>query len=321
MVRYRLVVEYEGTRFRGWQEQPGQRTVAGVLRQVFEEVLGTPCQLSAAGRTDAGVHALAQVAHLETAGEVSPIELKRRVESRLPADVAILDLQKAAQGFHARHAARARSYLYQVARRRTALAKRFVWWVDQPLELRAVQEALGMLHGKLDFFQFTEQEAREKGTLVVFERAELREVGDLVLFRFVASHFLWKMVRRLVGALVRVGTGELALKDFETLLRGQEVAGVHLPAWTAPPSGLFLERVLYQGEEELGPLEPAVPVAAWPTPEKERAARSREGPRPSFRPPRAKRKAGPGRAGSRGGLGGGAQRPPTPRSVPENGDR
>ncbi len=290
MGRYRLTVEYEGTRFRGWQEQPAQRTVAGVLRRAFEEVLGSPCELGGAGRTDAGVHALAQVAHLQTDARLSPLAIKRQVEVRLPADVGLLDLQPAPSRFHARHSASARSYLYQISRRRSALAKRFVWWVDRPLELERIQEAVLLLRGRFDVSEFTEKEARERGTLVDFMQAEIAEAGDLILFRFVASHFLWKMVRRLVGALVRVGSGELSRRDWETLLSGRPVPGVQLAAWTAPPSGLFLERVLYPGEPELGPLVPAIPVPSRGGVERAKAAWGRGGSGLAPRPDQASRR-------------------------------
>ncbi|KAB2952419.1 MAG: tRNA pseudouridine(38-40) synthase TruA, partial [Thermoanaerobaculia bacterium] len=206
MSTYRLTLEYEGTRYRGWQEQKNARTVAGELRRVLEEVVGGRVELGGAGRTDAGVHALEQVAHLRTAAPLArPGELAAEVNERLPADIHLLAVTAAAERFHARHHATLRSYLYQVSRRRTALGKRFVWWVRRPLDAHAMAAAAALLAGRHDFAAFCERAEEQTSTLVVVERAEVAESGDLVLVRIAASHFLWKMVRRLVGALVAAG--------------------------------------------------------------------------------------------------------------------
>jgi len=264
MPTYRLTVEYEGTRYRGWQEQKNAQTVGGELRRALEEVVGERVDLGGSGRTDAGVHALAQVAHLRTRRAVEPEALRRAVNELLPSDVNLLAIARADERFHARHAAVARSYLYQIAHRRTAFAKRFVWWVRNPLDLEALARAAALLPGRHDFTQFCERAEEQTSTVVVVESVEVAAAGDLLLVRLVASHFLWRMVRRLVGALVRVGSGELSAAEFAALVGGSTLAPARgTPAeWTAPPSGLFLERVLYPGEPALGPLQPAVPVSA-----------------------------------------------------------
>ncbi len=264
MPTYRLTLEYEGTRYRGWQEQQNARSVLGELRRAIAETGVEIKDLGGAGRTDAGVHALAQVAHLRLAKGVDPAALRRAVNDRLPPDIHLLSLQPAAADFHARHSAASRSYLYQISCRRTALAKRFVWWVKSPLDTRRMEAAAALLAGRHDFKLFCERPAEQTSTLVVVEGAELATAGSLVLVRLVASHFLWKMVRRVVGSLVEVGSGRLAPAAFAALLAGQsprQKDGGGLPAeWTAPPSGLFLERVLYPGDPPLGKLAPAVPV-------------------------------------------------------------
>ena len=263
MPTYKLVVEYDGTRYAGWQEQKDVRTVAGDLRQALVAAGCQIVELGAAGRTDAGVHALAQVAHLRLAHPIDPAQMRRDVNDELPADVNLRALDLVRSDFHARHSAEARSYVYQVSRRRTALAKRYGWWIKRPLAIAPMREAAAMLVGKHDFELFCERPRQQASTLVVVEAAEVQEAGALILIRLVASHFLWKMVRRVVGALVKVGAGELTPRDFEGLLRGRPVRGQGLPAeWTSPPSGLFLERVLYPGDAPLGPLRPAVAVDA-----------------------------------------------------------
>jgi len=275
---YRLTLEYEGTRYRGWQEQQNARSVLGELRRAIEEAAGTAeaiRDLGGAGRTDAGVHALAQTAHVRLARAVEPEAFRRAVNDQLPPDIHVLAVGRAADDFHARHSAVTRSYLYQVSRRRTALAKRFVWWVKSPLDAGRMAAAAALLSGRHDFRLFCERPAEQTSTLVVVESAELVAAGSLVLVRLVASHFLWKMVRRVVGTLVEVGSGRLSPAAFGALVEGQPPRpsrssrpaprGDGLPAeWTAPPSGLFLERVLYPGDPPLAPLAPAVPVLGEP---------------------------------------------------------
>jgi tRNA pseudouridine38-40 synthase len=263
MPTYRAELEYDGTRYAGWQVQANARTVQGELRRALDEAEAGVVELGGSGRTDAGVHALRQTAHLRLRREVDPRRLRLAVNDALPFDIHLLDLRKAGERFHARHDALARSYLYQVALRRTALAKRFVWWVKRPLDVEKITAAARLCEGRHDFRLFCERPAAQTSTLVVVERIEIARAGDLLLLRFLASHFLWKMVRRLVGTLVRVGGGELAPDELARLLAGESASGDSpVGAWTAPPSGLFLERVVYPGDPPLGPLAPAVPVPA-----------------------------------------------------------
>lgn len=263
MPTYRLTLEYEGTRYHGWQEQKNARSVAGELRRAVEEAGAVVRELGGSGRTDTGVHALAQVAHLRLTAEVDPEAFRRAVNDGLPADIHVLSLAPAADRFHSRHDAVSRSYLYQISRRRTALAKRWVWWVKRPLDDRRMAEAASLLTGKHDFRLFCERPAEQPSTLVVVEGVEVVTEGALILVRLTASHFLWKMVRRVVGTLVKIGSGELDRKAYEDLLKARTPkSGKGLPAeWTAPPSGLFLERVLYKGDVPLGPLVPVIAVS------------------------------------------------------------
>jgi tRNA pseudouridine38-40 synthase len=264
MPTYRLTLEYEGTRYHGWQEQKNARSVAGELRKAVEAAGAVVKDLGGSGRTDAGVHALAQVAHLRLAKAVDPETFRLAVNDGLPPDIHVLAMAPVSDKFHARHSAESRSYLYQISRRRTALAKRWVWWVKRPLDERAMGQAASLLAGRHDFRLFCEKPGEQPSTVVVVEGIELDTPGALILIRLTASHFLWKMVRRVVGTLVKVGAGELDVPGFAALLAGKPLrAGGGLPAeWTAPPSGLFLERVLYPGDPPLPPLAPAVPVPA-----------------------------------------------------------
>src|SRR5262245_5264611 len=209
MPTYRLLVEYDGTRYRGWQEQANARTVAGELRAAIERVAGRVSDLGGSGRTDAGVHAAAQTAHLRITRAMDPAHLRDAVNELLPHDIHLLGVTTAPERFHARHAALSRSYVYQIATRRTAFAKRYVWWVKRPLDPARMADAAGRLAGRHDFTLFCERPAEQTSTLVVVERAEVGSAEGLILVRLVASHFLWKMVRRLVGTLVEIGTGRL----------------------------------------------------------------------------------------------------------------
>jgi tRNA pseudouridine38-40 synthase len=199
-----------------------------------------------AGRTDAGVHALGQVAHLKTL-RTRP-DILWQLNAELPPDINILQVQPAALQFHARHDALRRHYLYQIATKRTAFGKNYVWWVKDSLNVPLMQAACQQLIGLQDFKSFCE--SAEGSTLVKVEQAQLTVAPGLLLFRIVASHFLWKMVRRIVGALVELGRGNLSVAQFSQLFR---VASPSVAAWTAPPSGLFLEQVVYPGKPETVP--------------------------------------------------------------------
>jgi tRNA pseudouridine38-40 synthase len=263
MPTYRIDLEYEGTRYRGWQEQQNARSVAGELRRAVVEAGGDVAELGGAGRTDAGVHALHQVAHLRLRERIDPRPFRLAVNDALPHDIHVLALRSVPERFHARHDAVLRSYVYQIARRRTALAKRSVWWIKRPLDVGRMRSAAASLGGMHDFAAFCERPQDQGSTRVLIERSEIAEDGALILVRLVASHFLWKMVRRVVGTLVQVGGGDLAMVAFTSLLHGTDPRR-STAAWTAPPSGLFLERVLYAGDAPLPALQAATRVGEEP---------------------------------------------------------
>jgi tRNA pseudouridine38-40 synthase len=264
MPSYRLDCEYEGTRYHGWQEQQNARSVSGELKRAIADAGGDIVELGGAGRTDAGVHAIHQVAHLRLRTAVESRRFRLAINDALPHDVHVLAMRQAPDRFHARHDAVLRSYVYQISCRRTALAKRNVWWIKRSLDALRIERAAACLPGMNDFASFCERPQDQPSTRVLVERAEVASDGALILVRLAASHFLWKMVRRVVGALVRVGAGELAERDFEALVRGGGTRGLPIAEWTAPPSGLFLERVLYAGDPPLPALAAIVPVLEEP---------------------------------------------------------
>jgi tRNA pseudouridine38-40 synthase len=266
MARFRLLIEYAGTRYSGWQIQKNARTVQGEIDRAIRTATGrAEFELYGSGRTDAGVHALAQVAHLDIYTSLQPEPLRRRINDELPADIHIITIDRAPHKFHARHDARSRSYLYQISRRRTAFAKPYVWWIKEPLDLAAMRKAAEAFVGLKDFEAFTDDDPQQKSTRVLLERLEIEDAGALVLIRVQGSHFLWKMVRRIVGVLAAVGRGELKAGAAAALLTKD--APTHSPApaaLTAPSAGLFLEGVYYDGDEGPGPIRPVVVIEETP---------------------------------------------------------
>ncbi|HEY2907339.1 MAG TPA: tRNA pseudouridine(38-40) synthase TruA [Vicinamibacterales bacterium] len=253
MPRFKLTIEYAGTRYSGWQIQKNARTVQGEIDRAVRTTTGrTDFELYGSGRTDAGVHALAQVAHLDVATSLAPEILRRRVNDELPADINIVAATVVPHRFHARHDAVARQYLYQIARRRTAFAKAFVWWVKEPLDTVRMRKGAAAFVGMKDFRSFAasdedDRDGRppEKSTRVLVDRLEIVDDGDLVLVSIEGSHFLWKMVRRVIGVLVEIGRGGLDVNAAATFLAESSAAPARL---TAPPSGLFLYRVYYKDD-------------------------------------------------------------------------
>ncbi|MBA3950124.1 MAG: tRNA pseudouridine(38-40) synthase TruA [Acidobacteria bacterium] len=249
MPRFLLRIEYAGTRYRGWQIQNNARTVQGEIARAAHEVLRTDnFELYGSGRTDAGVHAIEQVAHLDTSVKIAPMRLADQINALLPADINIISADTVDRRFHARHSATSRSYLYQIARRRTAFAKPYVWWVREPLDVARMREAAAAFTGLHDFRAFSDDDPEEKSTKVLVESLTIEEDGSLLLVRISGSHFIWKMVRRVVGILVEAGQGRLSRRDIERMLKGDS----ELPAQlTAPASGLFLEKVTYEGRDHV----------------------------------------------------------------------
>lgn len=250
MKTWKLTLEYDGSGYSGWQEQKNARSIMGELRSAIEDYLRTEVELQGAGRTDAGVHAAAQVAHLraDLKRAPSPAEMMRELNRRLPASIAILEVESADNRFHARHDAVARSYVYQIATRKSAFSKRYVWWIREPLKLELMQQAAEKLKGRHDFVCFgaPDPSRPDESTIVVVNSASVELEGDQILVRIEASHFIWRMVRRVVGVLVKLGLGEITMAEFDQLLDGRCSKRLDVAAWTAPASGLFLDGVRYR---------------------------------------------------------------------------
>jgi len=247
-MKYKIYLEYNGTNYAGWQQQKNAKTVQGTLietiKEIFKKSKGESrfIDLQGSGRTDKGVHAIEQVAHLECETMIAPEILKQKMNDILSSDINILEIEKIYEKFHARHSALTRQYLYVISKRRTAFEKRYVWWIKDKLNVEKMKEAGELFVGMHNFKSFAEKSDDDKSTLVKVESFEITEDDMKIYIRIKSSHFLWKMVRRVVGVLVEVGRGNAQISDIEKLLSSYS----ETPAqYTAPPSGLFLEKIFY----------------------------------------------------------------------------
>jgi len=258
MGRFKLTIEYEGTRYSGWQMQKGGKTIQGEILDACRELFNTgEIDLFGAGRTDGGVHAIGQVAHLGVETDLEPLRIKYGINDRLPPDISIINVEPAHPKFHARYDANARSYIYQISRRRTAFGKKYVWWIKDQLDIERMNEAAKIFPGLRDYRSFTDDDQEQSSTKVEVLHASVNDFGDLIVFHVVGSHFLWKQVRRMTGVLVEAGRGKLSPSEISSFFRIKSDIPAKL---TAPPSGLFLEKVYYRNEEVIYTTKPVITI-------------------------------------------------------------
>jgi len=240
----RLIVEYDGTDFSGWQRQVAQRTVQGTLEEKVRELLGETVEIRGAGRTDAGVHAEGQVAHLALASRIPVDGFLRGLNTILPPDVAVIDVADVPATFDARFSARGKVYRYAIWNHfvRSPKHARTSWHIRRPLDLEAMREAAAALCGEHDFRGFRASDCDRRNTVRVVRRVDIVRQGAMVEVEVEATAFLKNMVRILVGTLADVGRGRLEIARVSQILRSGDrtAGGVTAPAW-----GLTLVRVIY----------------------------------------------------------------------------
>jgi tRNA pseudouridine38-40 synthase len=245
MPRYKLTIEYDGTLFAGWQMQAERDTVQGVLATALNALCGHAVKVAGAGRTDAGVHALGQVAHVDLDKDWRVDRVRDALNAHLrPHAVAVLAAEKVADGFDARFSAKKRHYLYRIANRRPDLAldRLRAWRVPRRLDTAAMHAAAQRLVGKHDFTTFRSTECQAKSPLKTLDQLDVTRDGDEVRIETSARSFLHNQVRSMVGSLVFVGNGKWSADDLAAALAARDRAAC---APVAPPEGLYLVRVDY----------------------------------------------------------------------------
>jgi tRNA pseudouridine38-40 synthase len=243
--RYKLLIEYDGVPFQGWQTQADGPTVQGAIEAALLAFAGEAVTIQGAGRTDAGVHALGQVAHADLSRDFEPGTVRDALNAYLrPQPVAILSAEKVTDEFDARFSARKRHYLYRICNRRPdlTLERERAWRVGRPLDDRAMHEAAQRLLGKHDFTTFRSTDCQAKSPLKTLDRLDVTRDGDWVLVETAARSFLHNQVRSMVGSLVHVGEGKWSADDLSRALEARDRTAC---GQVAPPQGLYLTRVDY----------------------------------------------------------------------------
>ena len=263
MPRFKLTIEYDGTRYSGWQMQKGGKSIQGEILDACRDLFGEAVtDLYGAGRTDSGVHAIGQTAHLDVKTDLPALRIRYGLNDRLPSDICIVNVEDAAQGFHARHDAVARSYIYQISRRRTALGKKYVWWIKDQLDVKKMNEVAGYFTGLKNFKSFTDPDQEQGSSKVEILHSSVTVHGDMIIFHVIGSHFLWKQVRRMTGVLVEAGRGKISVSDVISFFRNRSDVPAKL---TAPPSGLFLDKVYYRNDTILYSAKPVIDLRSCGT--------------------------------------------------------
>jgi tRNA pseudouridine38-40 synthase len=244
-MRYKITIEYDGGPFSGWQRLSAGASVQGVLEDAVEKLTGVRSDVVGAGRTDAGVHAWGQVAHVDIDKPFAPQRLADALNAHLrPHPVAVLAAEEAAPDFHARFDAVRRSYLYRIVNRRAPLAleRGKAWRVPRALDVKAMHEAAQRLVGKHDFTTFRDSQCQAKSPVKTLDRAEVALSGSAISLHFTAQSFLHRQVRSMVGTLVEVGLGKMSA---DGLAEALAAADRKRCGPVAPPDGLYLTRVDY----------------------------------------------------------------------------
>ncbi|MDZ7771850.1 MAG: tRNA pseudouridine(38-40) synthase TruA [Balneolaceae bacterium] len=243
LTRYKCYIEYEGTRYKGWQRQPGSRTVEEEIEEGLSQILQQQIDLVGQGRTDRGVHAEAQIAHADLPDDADPEKLQFGLLGVLPRDIAVWRMEKVDTDFHARFHARSRTYRYQILRRPSPLLDRFATRVMDHLDLEKMLHCAEYIHGEHDFETFTKSDPDgESNTRCEILASDMEWDDTLITWRITANRFLRHMVRRLAGTVIQVGQGKRTYEEFSAMVdKPNKNRGGH----GAKARGLILESVEY----------------------------------------------------------------------------
>lgn len=245
MRNIRLIVEYDGTAYCGWQRQVNGLSIQEVLEGCIGRMTGERIRLNGSGRTDAGVHALGQVANFRTDSRLGERNLLLGINSLLPSDISVREVREVADDFHARFAARSKTYLYRICNRpvRSALERHYAWFVWEPLALERIEACLPLFIGTHDFTSFCSIHSDSPDRVRTILRAGVSRQGEIVEISVEADGFLRYMVRTIVGTLVEAGRGKISPAGIADVLAARDRCRAGL---TAPPQGLFLKEVTYR---------------------------------------------------------------------------
>ncbi len=241
-MRYFFRVEYDGSSYGGWQRQPNAVSIQELLEKAFQTALREPVSIVGAGRTDAGVHARGQGAHLDSG---KPIDIRRcelSVNALLPREIAIYNMQPVSDSFHARYSATSRRYIYRMCTRKRPLNFEKVWMIYYRIDWDQIRNNIDFLKGAHDFTSFCASGSDTPNNVCTVKSVTLEEKSGFITFTIEADRFIYKMVRTIVGTLVEIGRGKIR-SSMEEIIAGKNRA---LAGETAPPFGLFLENVFYQ---------------------------------------------------------------------------
>ncbi|WP_077612052.1 tRNA pseudouridine(38-40) synthase TruA [Clostridium sp. Marseille-P2415] len=243
---YRMVLEYDGSRYDGWQKQGNtEQTVQGKIENVLERMVGQPVEVHGSGRTDAGVHALAQVANFLGDVQMPEPEIKEYLNKYLPEDIAVKSVERAPDRFHSRLHAEEKTYLYRIemGERKQVFERKYIYGLLKALDVEAMERAAAFFIGEHDFKSFCSNRKMKKSTVRTIKKIEFEQQGSRLFIRYTGNGFLYNMVRILTGTLIEVGLGQRKAEEMKEILAAKDrnAAGC-----TAPPEGLFLEQVHYK---------------------------------------------------------------------------
>jgi len=251
VTRFRLCVEYDGRPFMGWQRQPHGPSVQQAIEEAVAAITGEAAVLHAAGRTDAGVHALAMAAHVDIARPITPFRLAEGLNARLrPLPVAVLKAEPVADDWHARFSCTGRRYLYRIVNRRARLALEAgrAWHVPVRLDAEAMHEAAQLLVGRHDFTTFRSAHCQSESAVKTLDRLDVRRTGERIEIEAAARSFLHHQVRSMVGCLQLVGRGTWTIEDLAAALAARDRAAL---GYNAPPDGLYFVEAVYETRDSI----------------------------------------------------------------------